>query len=97
MHYYNNNVFYLPYKKIPEEIILTSEYVKNKYSSIINRYQEISSKNAKNIVESISLSDHGDSNHINATVSLLTNKWSIEDSDYRNDLINVISKIFNDE
>lgn len=97
MHYYNNNVFYLPYKKIPEEIILTSEYVKNKYSSIINRYQEISSKNAKNIVASISLSDHGDSNHINATVSLLTNKWSIEDSDYRNDLINVISKIFNDE
>lgn len=79
---------------IPEEIILKSNYVDRMYKEILDKYELIDSSNAKEIIRKISESDHGDSLHINDTISVLTNKWSQEDSILRTELIDMINKIF---
>lgn len=48
--YHYNNVSYLPNKKIPEEIVLGSEYVRERYRAIIERYSPITSQNAKKVL-----------------------------------------------
>ena len=94
LRYYKSNIFYLSEKYIPEEILLMSNYVKDNYIDILNRYSEITSKNAKEIVREISFCDHDDENHIKDTISMLANKWSMEDSTIKSKLIDDINSIF---
>lgn len=95
LHYYSTNVFYLPGKMIPEEIILKSKYVNQRYGDILNEFEVIDVGNAKMVVKAISASDHGDDVHINDTISVLSNKWSQEDSDLKIELVDMLIQIFN--
>ncbi|MCM1330620.1 MAG: ATP-binding protein [Ruminococcus sp.] len=54
IQYHYNNIGYLPNGKIPEEIILSCNCVRSKYSNIVNDYDEITYKNAKEILYRIS-------------------------------------------
>lgn len=51
--YHYNNVSYLPNNKIPEQIVLQSQYVCDRYERIINSNSPISSQNAKSILYKI--------------------------------------------
>lgn len=51
--YHYSNVSYLPNKKIPEEIVLNSEYVRNHYPEIIDRHPEFEKDRFKNILRDI--------------------------------------------
>lgn len=95
LRYYSTNVFYLPEKMIPEEIILKSGYVNKMYKEILKKYEMVNSSNAKEVIREISEFDHGDDMHINDTISVLTNKWSQEESVLKTKLIEMIYKIFN--
>ncbi len=95
LRFYRNNVFYLPGKMIPEQIFLKSKHVKKVYGDVLLKYDEIDSKNAKDIVKEISVCDYGDSLHINDTILVLANKWSQEDSSIKDELINKLTSIFN--
>lgn len=92
LNYYNTNIFYLP--GIPEEIILKSKFVKEQYKSILDKYECINSKNAKEIICEISLYDYGNELHINDIIEKLSYKWSLEESDSRTDLISNLKIIF---
>ena len=96
LRYYSNNVFYLPGKLIPEELLLQSKLAHERYGKIIEKYQTITSKNAKDVIREISISEHGDDlhAHLNDTISILANKWSLEDNIYKNKLINDLNTIF---
>lgn len=54
IEYHYSNIGYLPNGKIPEEIVLSSQNVRSKYSSIITSGTEITSKNAKDLLRKIS-------------------------------------------
>lgn len=95
LRYYKTNVFYLPGKMIPEEIILKSNYVDKMYKEILNQYRIINASNAKEVIREISEFDHGDGLHINDTISVLANKWSQEESILKTELIDMINEIFN--
>ena len=71
-----------------------SNYVKENYTEILNNYSEITSENAKEVVREISSCDHDDENHIKDTISMLANKWSMEDSAIKSQLIADINSIF---
>ncbi len=94
LRYYATNVFYLPGRKIPEEIILKSTYVMKNYKSIIEKYGAIDARNAKDVVKEISEFDHGDDSHINDTISVLANRWSQDESEERNNLVEILNKMF---
>lgn len=94
LRYYMSNVFYLPGKMIPEQLLLGSDYVARTYSHIIEKYEKIDSKNAKNIVCEISTYDHGEAMHFNDTISVLANKWSLEESEFRDIMIKQLNLIF---
>lgn len=94
LRYYNSNVFYLPGQKIPEEIMLTSNYVRENFSEILQRYGNIDKSNAKEVVEAISFEEHGDCEHVNGTKSKLAHKWSLEDGEMKRELVEDLTKIF---
>lgn len=95
LRYHSTNVFYLPGKMIPEEIILSSTHAHNTYGSILEKYGVIDASNAKDVIGEISEYDHGDSAHINDTISVLTNKWSKEEGQLKKELVDMINEIFN--
>ena len=74
-------------------MLLMSDYVKDNYRDILEKYPEIASKNAKEIVREISICNHDDENHIKDTISLLANKWSREDSEIRSQLMKGLNSI----
>ena len=94
LRYYKSNIFFLSERYIPEEILLMSDYVKDNYAEILEKYPNITSANAKGIVREISICDHDDEDHIKDTVSLLANKWSMENSEIKIRLIDDIDVIF---
>jgi predicted ATPase len=94
LRYYSTNVFYLPNKKIPEEILLESKLVKERFGDILEKYEPVDSKNAKDVVREICISEDGDDQSINHTIKNLANKWSLEDSDARNKLVSDLQVIF---
>lgn len=88
------NVIYFPDKKIPEEIILSSNYVKGLYKEILNNYEKISSKNAKRIMLEISKEIYDDDEHYPDTYGLLTAYWGKENSELKEKMIQRINSIF---
>ena len=64
------------------------------YESIIEKYGAIDARNAKNVVKEISEFDHGDDSHINDTISVLANRWSQNESEERNNLVEILNKMF---
>ncbi len=94
LRYYSTNVFYLPDKKIPEEMLLESRLVRERFGDILDQYERIDSKNAKDVVREICISEDGDDQNINHTIKHLANKWSLEESDTRNRLVADLQAIF---
>ena len=94
LRYYSTNVLYLPNKKIPEEILLESKLVKKRFGDMLKKYERIDSKNAKEVVREICISEDGDDQNINHTIKHLANKWSLEESDTRSKLIANLESIF---
>lgn len=94
LRYYSSNVFYLPNRKIPEEILLESRVVQERFSDILINYEQIDSTNAKEIVREISISENGDDESINATIKNLANKWSLEESEAIRDLMGDLQTMF---
>ena len=94
LRYYSSNVFYLPNKKIPEEILLESQLVRNRFGDILKKYEQIDSKNAKEVIREISISENGDDKSINYTIKNLANKWSQEQSEIKKKLIMDLQTIF---
>ena len=94
LRYYSTNVFYLPNKKIPEEILLESRLVQERFGDILGKYEKINSKNAKDVVREISISENGDDQSVNYTIKNLANKWSLEESETRNRLVTDLQVIF---
>lgn len=94
LRYYSTNVFYLPDKKIPEEILLESQVVRERFGEILGEYDYIDYKNAKDIIRAISISENGDEQSINYTIKNLANKWSLEDSEIRDKLVKNLQSIF---
>lgn len=96
LQFYESNLFYLSEGGIPEEILLSSEFVKKEHKSIIMKYDVINYKNAKNIISEISKNDFGDNEHIKDTITSLAYKWSLEKSEVResiqNDLITILNR-----
>lgn len=68
--YHYSNVSYLPNNKIPEQIVLGSKYVNDRYNEIINNYTEPDVKRYKNILWDIK-KDRGDGD-INDTFESLS-------------------------
>lgn len=94
LRYYSTNVRFLPARKIPEEIILDSKYVSKRYGDIIKKYDVINSGNAKSVVMAISEDDHGDREHYEDTISMLTNKWCMEEGELKHQLCEILMHIF---
>lgn len=94
LNYFSKNIFYLPEESIPEKIILKSQYTKNRYHSILEKYAEIKNTNAKEIILKITEDDYGDFENLKATISLLANKWSQEDSCAKEILKACLNEIF---
>lgn len=95
LRYFSTNVFYLPNKKIPEEILLESKLVKERFGDILDKYETVNSKNAKTIIEEISICENGDTQNINYIINNLSYKWSLEESMERETLENYLQEIFN--
>lgn len=94
LRYYSTNVFYLPNKMIPEEILLCSKLAQERFGKILKKYEQIDSKNAKNIVREICISEDGDDQNINHIIKNLANKWSLEESEIRDKLVADLQTIF---
>ena len=94
LKYYSTNVFYLPNKMIPEEILLQSRLVQERFGDILGKYEKIDSKNAKEVVREICISEDGDDQNVNHTIKNLANKWSLEESDTRDKLVKDLQIIF---
>lgn len=94
--YHYNNVYYLPSKSIPEVIILNSNYVRNTYGNIINKYSNINNINAKEIVKEITNSLHGEINDDNyrSTITILSNQFAKEENSNCIRIIKIIDTIF---
>ena len=93
--FHRDNIFYFPEGKIPEEIAVSSNYVRSNYKKIIDSFDSIDTSNAKEVVKQISFSDHGDDNHISDTLSVLLYKWTQEDGNLKNKLVEILDTIFN--
>lgn len=92
IRYHYNNIGYLPNKKIPEEIVLSSKNVCSKYSSIINGVK-ITSKNAKEILRQISES-RNDSDINQTFESLAYELFDEGNSEEVDDLCNLLKSIY---
>lgn len=88
------NMFYFPDKKIPEEIILSSEHVLNNYKHILEKYGEITNKNAKDIMRDISFEDFHDYDNYETTYKQLTAMWCKEDSAYKEEIVKSLLQIY---
>lgn len=93
LRYYQNNVFYLPDKSIPEKILLDSKYVKQEYKSIVDE-RNITNKNAKEIFTYISEYDYGNRKHINDLIQKISYKWSMEESTNKRKIENILNEIY---
>lgn len=91
---FSENVEYLPVGGIPESIILNSNYVKESFAEILNGYSEINPTNAKEVVQFIAENLTGDKNKIASTIEILSHKWANEASKEKNDLVEVLERIF---
>lgn len=94
LRYYNSNVFFLPQKKIPEELILSSKLVNERFGKIIKKYGVIDKGNAKDVVEDISEFEHGDRDSIKDTISMLSYKFCDEVGDAQNEMKYILNAIF---
>lgn len=94
LRYYAQNVYYLPDGLIPEVILLKSDYVKKMYMSVLSKYDEITNKNAKQIVCDISKEDYGDKKHVKEVIERLSYKWSIEDDMEQQYFVDMLNEIF---
>ena len=90
LQFYSSNVFYLANNEIPEEILLSSDHVKERYAEILKCHEPIRHDNAKSVVRDISLSEFGDDNHINDIIEMLAYQWSLEPSNLRDDLLKIL-------
>lgn len=94
LKYYNNSVFYLPNKSIPEKIILESKYAQQQYGDIIKKEGSISNDNAKDIFLNISKFDYGDEGHVNDLIQRLSYKWSQESSSNKKSMEELLDAIY---
>lgn len=94
LNYYQNSVFYLPNKSIPEKILLESQYAKEQYKDIIDLEKNITNENAKNILATISEADYGNTDHINDLIQKLAYKWSMEESSNKKMIEELINEIY---
>lgn len=94
LRYYSTNVFYLPDKKIPEEILLDSSFVQERFGNILEKYEIINAKNAKDVVREICISETGDERSMNHIIKNLAHKWSQEESKARDVLEADLQAIF---
>lgn len=87
LQYYKNNIFYLPSKKIPEEIILKCRYVKKNYRDILEKHgNKIDAHNAKSIMYDICTKEYEvvDGGIYEANLRMILNKWAGEkNTEYR--------------
>ena len=91
--YHYSNVSYLPNKKIPEQIVLGSKYVNDRYSEIINSHTETDAKKFKNILWDIKKErEDGD---INDTFESLSQELFHEHKKDPNDDILLLSEMLN--
>ena len=91
--YHHDNVGYLPNGKIPEEIILNSQYIETKYKDIISSVSEITSQNAKSILWKIK--EKRNDADINLTFEALSYElFDEESSDDLNKLKELLENIF---
>ncbi len=94
LQYYNDNVFFLPDKSIPEKILLETQYAKQEYPQIINDEVLITNKNAKEVFLEISEVDYGNTEHINDLIQKLAYKWSIEDGESEKKMEKIVNEIY---
>ncbi len=94
LRYFYSNVYFLPNKRIPEEIVLDSAYVKDNYSNILKKYSMIDSSNAKSIIVDITEEEHGDKSYYDATADKLAFQWSKEKTEDQRLLQCILEKIF---
>lgn len=94
--YHYDNVYYLPSKSIPEVIILDSNYVRNIYGNILNKYGSINNTNAKEIVKEITNELHGEINDDNyrSSITILSNQFVKEGNSNCTSIIEIINQIF---
>ena len=97
LRFYSNNIFYLPDKSIPEEILLGSEYVKKNYKEVLDKYEIVTNKNAKEIILDISMDEFGDKVHAKDIIEKLAHKWSLESNNSQNIMKDFLNKIFQNE
>lgn len=97
LRFFQSNIAFLPNEKIPEVILLESDFCKKEYSEIIKDV-EVTNLNAKEVVKSISEFEFGDSNKsdIEATIKKLAQQWVKEESDDKRDIIANLTNIFNE-
>ncbi len=91
INYHYSNVAYLPNRKIPEQIVLNSEYVDIRYSHILNG-EEITTENAKDLLKKI-CQERAEDEVLTTFKALLTELCS-EPSDDINDLKEMLRTIF---
>ena len=94
LRYFMTNVYFLPNRKIPEEIVLSSDYVKQNYSHILKNYDVVDSANAKGVIAEITRDEHGDTTYYEETADKLAFRWSQEDTDDKILLQEVLMSIY---
>ena len=84
LRFFNQNVYFLPNGKIPEEILLASNYVDENYEEEKNALGVVDSSNAKKLMLKINEADHGKSHeYYTSTIDSIAYKWSLEkNADY---------------
>lgn len=97
LKFQKENVRYLPNKKIPEEIVLTSKYVKSRYTSILNKYLNITANNARDILMEIKnarLEDNIEYTFRSLTTELILEYEENKKNDDISKLINVLQDMY---
>ena len=89
--YHYSNISYLPNKKIPEEIVLESKYVNNRYHEIISSHTETNAKKFKNIL--LDIQKEREDGDINRTFDALAHELFYEHKREANEDISLLSKI----
>lgn len=93
IQYHYSNIGYLPNGKIPEAIVLSSQNVQSKYSSIITSGTEITSENAKGLLRKIS-ELRNDSNINQTFESLAYDLFEEDKSDDLDALLKLLKNIY---
>lgn len=94
LDYYNQNVYYLADKQIPEVILLDSNYAHKEFQDVLDRYDVVTNENAKKIIADISIEDYGTEEHIHDIIDRLAYKWSLEDGAQKEYYKNILLEIF---